>query len=186
MALVLLDNKDSFTYNIVHLLKGLGVTPVVVDSARVRVEELTSFSHIIFSPGPGKPEQYPIMGQVLDRYKGEKKILGVCLGFQYICEYFGAQLYALPQVCHGQQHLIEVDNTDILYRSLANRLHVGLYHSWAIAATTLPAELVASAKSEQGVLMSVSHRSLPIYGMQYHPESFLTSEGKQIMAHFLS
>lgn len=186
MRLLILDNKDSFTYNIVDAIRGItGSSPDVVDSASMDIARVASYSHIIFSPGPGLPAEYPFMGAVLDRYKSRKHILGVCLGYQYICEYFGASLFQLPLVCHGQQHVVEVDVHDPLYQGLGAEILVGRYHSWAIDAASLPSDLLVSGQLASGLLMSVSHNTYSIYGVQYHPESFLSEQGIQVLRNFV-
>lgn len=188
MKTILIDNHDSFTYNIVDLLrKSKHPSFEVVKSNKVELDSIAEFDKIIFSPGHGTPSDFPILHLLLDRYKQTHSFLGICLGHQAICAYFGASLYQLPTVCHGQQHTIHLEEPrDYLFEGLPARLQVGLYHSWAVNSASLPWELQATATSENQVLMSVAHREYDIRGIQFHAESFLTTQGIYMLDNFLS
>ena len=188
MKIILIDNNDSFTYNIVGLLQRRKHIPFdVVRSHEIDLESIASYEKIIISPGHGTPTDFPAIFKILDRYKATHSILGICLGHQAICEYFGASLYRLPIVCHGQQQEIHVvEPGDYMFKGLPSHIQVGLYHSWAVDQTSLPWELQATSISENQVLMSVKHREYDIRGIQFHVESFLTTQGEKILDNFLS
>ena len=186
MNILLIDNHDSFTYNLVDLIQyKLGYDVTIIKSEAVDIDAVASYSHIIFSPGPGIPSEQPAMFKILERYAATKKILGICLGMQAIGMYYGGDLYNLPTVIHGQQHQISISNHDHIFKQLNDTIPVGLYHSWAIA-TPLSAPLQIMAMSERGILMSIAHESYAVYGVQFHPESHLTPDGKQIIQNFLA
>lgn len=186
MNILLIDNHDSFTYNLVDLIKyKLGYDVTIVKSEAVDIAAVANYSHIIFSPGPGIPDEQPAMFQILDYYAATKKILGICLGMQAIGIYYGGKLYNLPTVIHGQQHQISISNHQHIFKNLPDTLAVGLYHSWAIG-TPLPSPLQIVAMSERNILMSIAHETFDVYGVQFHPESHLTPVGKQIIQNFLA
>ena len=188
MKTILIDNNDSFTYNIVGLLQRSKRTLFeVVHSHEVALDAIAEFEKIIISPGYGTPKDFPTIYNILDRYKATHSILGICLGHQAICEYFGASLYQLPTVCHGQQQTVyRGEATDYLFEGLPSQIQVGLYHSWAVDKLSLPEELQATSISQNQVLMSVRHREYDICGIQFHLESFLTTQGEKILDNFLS
>lgn len=186
MKILIIDNNDSFTYNIIGLLKTINKGTIEVRNAHaLSLETVRDFDKIIFSPGPGLPSDFPIMHQILETYKSQKSILGICLGHQAIGEYFGAELIHLPIVYHGQKHTIKVDTSNQLYENLANPLQVGLYHSWALQKENFPSDLQITGVSSKGVVMSISHQMYDIHGVQYHPESFISTYGQQIISNFL-
>ena len=186
--IVLIDNYDSFTYNLVHLFyEVLGYEITVVKNDQVTVEEIGEYDKIILSPGPGIPDEAGITKAVIAEYAGKKPILGVCLGLQSIAEVFGAKLKNLPQVYHGIQTSIQMtENTSILYNGIEEEIQVGRYHSWAIDETTVPENITVTSVDATGEIMSIEHSDYPVYGVQYHPESILTPLGKQIISNFLS
>jgi len=185
--ILLLDNYDSFTYNLLHYMEALGAPVVVYRNDEITLEDVAAFDHIVLSPGPGLPEEAGILKAVIARYGAEKPLLGICLGMQAIGEVFGAKLQNLNTVHHGVATTIEVvDPQDILYQNLPQSLSVGRYHSWIVDPATLPETLVVTAQTPEGHPMSMRHRSLPIYGVQYHPESILTPLGKTILHHWLT
>ena len=162
-----------------------------VESTVVSVEDLDldaveQFSHIMISPGPDVPRAYPQLFAMLERYHQTKSILGVCLGHQTICEFFGGELYNLGNVRHGQQRPLLQQLPNPLFNDLPERFNIGLYHSWAILQKSLEnTPLVLTSTCDQDVLMAFKHQHLPIYGVQFHPESFITEYGEQILRNWL-
>lgn len=186
VSVVLIDNNDSFTYNIVNVIDRLeGVALTVVNYKDIDVERLASYDRIIISPGPSLPSDYPILFDILNEYKDYKPILGICLGHQTICSYFGASLYNLSEVVHGQLHSVSIIEDSTLFDGVCSPTCVGLYHSWAVDINSLPKEIIPIAVSEKEVLMGVQHSELPIYGIQFHPESFLTVDGVNMLSNFI-
>ncbi|AUI66329.1 MULTISPECIES: anthranilate synthase component II [Glaesserella] len=184
--LLIIDNHDSFTFNLVDLLRKIGAEMKVVSVEELDLDEIEQFSHIMISPGPDVPRAYPQLFEMLERYHQHKSILGVCLGHQTLCEFFGGELYNLSNVRHGQQRPLIQQTDNPLFANLPERFHIGLYHSWAISQKSLKnTPLVPTSTCDQGVLMAVKHCSLPIYGVQFHPESFITEYGEQILRNWL-
>lgn len=184
--IVIIDNHDSFTYNLVQLFdENKHCTISVISEDEVVVESLNKFDMIVLSPGPDVPSRYPVLFQILDRYKREKPILGVCLGHQTIGQYFGAKLVNLPEVYHGQSRDLELLKDDYLFQNIDTLISVGLYHSWALSIEALPDELEVIAKSKEEVIMAIRHKEYDIRGVQFHPESFITSHGKEIIANWI-
>lgn len=158
----------------------------VINSEELDLHDLDLFTHVIISPGPMTPADYPVLENVISYcLKNRKPLLGICLGHQAIGTYFGAKLTRLDQVIHGQQHTIEVTQKNNLLDSLPNSFPVGLYHSWVLSTVNFPEELEITAYSKE-LIMAIQHKTSPIYGIQFHPESFLTSRGKKILINFLS
>ncbi|QLB20519.1 anthranilate synthase component II [Vespertiliibacter pulmonis] len=185
--LLLIDNHDSFTFNLVDLLRKIGVETKVVSVETLNLEEVNAFSHIMISPGPDVPSAYPQLFAMLERYQQTKSILGVCLGHQTLCEFFGGTLYNLDNVRHGQQRSLTQILDNPLFEGLPKQFNIGLYHSWAISQNSLEnTPLVATAFCDQNVLMAVKHQNLRLYGVQFHPESFITEFGEQILRNWLS
>lgn len=185
MKLLIFDNYDSFTYNIVHAIRELGTDPTVVRNDCIALDEIDKFDKIIISPGPGIPSEAGILQQLLQEYADKKSILGICLGHQAIGERFGARLKNLPEVYHGIKTEIDIIRPDYIFDGLGNKLEVGRYHSWAIDPESIPAELEITALSPDGCIMAVRHRDFDIRGVQFHPESVLTPEGTKIIENWL-
>lgn len=185
--ILVLDNYDSFTYNLVHYIEELTDDEVsVFRNDEITLEAVDNYDTIILSPGPGLPKDAGILEDVIRTYAASKKILGVCLGMQAIGEVFGGKLKNLDTVYHGVASPIHVlEENDALYNGLPATFEVGRYHSWVIDETNFPAELKITAKEEHGQIMSVTHSDYQLYGVQYHPESILTENGKQLIANFL-
>lgn len=183
--IVLIDNYDSFTYNLVHYLEDLEARVTVLRNDEFALEDLKPFDKIVLSPGPGLPQQAGHLCGVIKTYAGQKSILGVCLGMQAIAEVFGGTLINLPQVQHGVATAIKIDNREPIYRGLPAEIQVGRYHSWVVNPIDFPDSLLCTAQDSQGNIMSLRHQTLDITGVQYHPESILTSEGKKILANWL-
>lgn len=185
--LLIVDNNDSFTFNLVDLIRKIGIAMEIVPVAALDLDKVEAFSHILISPGPDVPRAYPQLFALLERYHQTKSILGVCLGHQTLCEFFGGELYNLGQVRHGQQRFLIQDKPNRLLADLPKQFQIGLYHSWAISQESLAnSPLVATAFCDQHILMAVQHRDLPLFSVQFHPESFITEYGEQILRNWLN
>lgn len=185
MKTVIIDNYDSFTYNLAHLVKELGAEVSVVRNDQFQLPELKPFDKIILSPGPGIPTEAGLLMDVIDAYASVKPILGVCLGHQAIGEYFGGKLTNLSQVFHGIASTISITAPDYIYKELPAQVQVGRYHSWVVDNEGLPDCLEVTSVSEEGQIMSLRHKQYDVRGIQYHPESVLTPEGRKIIANWL-
>ena len=185
MKTVIIDNYDSFTYNLAHLVKELGAEVSVVRNDQFRLSELKPFDKIILSPGPGIPTEAGLLMDVIDAYASVKPILGVCLKHQAIGEYFGGKLTNLSQVFHGIASIISITAPDYIYKELPAQVQVGRYHSWVVDNEGLPDCLEVTSVSEEGQIMSLRHKQYDVRGIQYHPESVLTPEGRKIIANWL-
>ncbi len=185
MKIVIIDNYDSFTYNLSHLVKALGAEVTVYRNDQFKLSELQQFDKIILSPGPGIPSEAGLLMDVIAEYKGKKPILGVCLGHQAIGESFGGTLTNLSDVFHGVQTDIDITVDDYVFAGLSKRIPVGRYHSWVVDAKGFPADLEITAVSEEGQVMALRHKTFDIRGIQFHPESVLTPDGKQMIKNWL-
>lgn len=185
MKIVTIDNYDSFTYNLAHLVKELGATVDVLRNDRFEMDELEKYDKILLSPGPGVPEEAGLLPDVIRTYSGKKPILGVCLGEQAIGQVFGGRLVNLSKVFHGVQTDIRLTEPDYIFRGLPEKIPVGRYHSWVVDTEGLPATLAVTAVSPEGQIMALKHREYDVHGIQFHPESVLTPDGKQIMKNWL-
>lgn len=185
--IVIIDNQDSFTYNLNQIFEQHPFcNVVVVSSENLNIEDLEPYDQIVLSPGPDTPSAYPILFEVIDLYQHTKPILGVCLGHQTIAEYFGGKLINLEKPFHGEKTALSfMDNKDVLFKGIADPCLVGLYHSWAVDKDTLPKELGITALSQQGVIMGISHKYYPICGIQFHPESYMSNQGIQIINNWI-
>lgn len=186
MKLLLTDNNDSFTYNLAELVDSVfGNRPDIMLTADAATRNLAEYDGIILSPGPGLPEDFPGMHKILSEYGGIIPILGVCLGHQSICTYFGGSLFYMQEVLHGYPEEIKVsDESSRLFRNFPNQFKAGLYHSIAVSRDTLPKTLTITAVSQRGIIMAVEHVDFPVYGIQFHPESFITEHGKALIKNF--
>ena len=185
MKTVIIDNYDSFTYNLGHLLKELGAEVTVVRNDKFRMEELEQYDKIILSPGPGIPSEAGLLLDVIRTYAGRKPILGVCLGHQAIGDVFGARLENLKDVFHGVQTEGTQLGNDYIFQGLPRRIQMGRYHSWVVARDSMPDCLEITATADDGEIMALRHRQMDIHGIQFHPESVLTPEGRTIVRNFL-
>ena len=185
MKIVIIDNYDSFTYNLSHLLKELGAEVEVVRNDKFELKDLEQYDKIVLSPGPGIPSEAGLLLDVIRTYAGRKPILGVCLGHQAIGEVFGASLENLKEVYHGVQTEGTQLGNDYIFEGLPERVMMGRYHSWVVAKDSLPECLEVTAMSDDGEIMAMCHRQYDIHGIQFHPESVLTPEGKTIVGNFL-
>lgn len=185
MKIVIIDNYDSFTYNLSHLLKELGAEVDVVRNDKFELKDLEQYDKIVLSPGPGIPSEAGLLLDVIRTYAGRKPILGVCLGHQAIGEVFGASLENLKEVYHGVQTEGTQLGNDYIFDGLPERVMMGRYHSWVVAKDSVPECLEVTAMSDDGEIMAMRHRQYDIHGIQFHPESVLTPEGKIIVGNFL-
>lgn len=186
MNIVIIDNYDSFTYNLSHQLKALGAQVDVVRNDAFQMSQLEPYDKIVLSPGPGIPEEAGLLNDVIRHYAGRKPILGVCLGHQAIAEVFGGRLENLRTVYHGVQTPTHIINHDYLFDHLPETFEVGRYHSWVVSRSGLPDCLEVTAISDDGHIMSLRHRTYDVRGIQFHPESILTPEGARILQNWLS
>jgi len=185
MVLVI-DNYDSFTYNLVQYLEELGAKTKTFRNDKITFEEIAAlkFDRIVISPGPGRPEDAGISPQVIKDYYQKVPILGVCLGHQAIGQVFGASIVKAPTIMHGKTSQILHNGKDI-FNGIKSPFEATRYHSLVIDPKTLPANLLVTAHTEDGVIMGVREKSFPLFGVQFHPESILTQEGKKILKNFL-
>ena len=187
MKILLLDNYDSFTYSLLHVVKELGIKDVeVFRNDQIALSEIERFDKIILSPGPGIPEEAGLLLPIIKQYAPTKSILGVCLGHQAIGEAFGATLENLTDVYHGVQTPVHIIKDDILFQHLEHEIPVGRYHSWVVSRNAFPECLEITAESQEGQIMALRHRMYDVHGIQFHPESVLTPQGKVIIQNFLN
>jgi len=186
--ILLFDNYDSFTYNLVHLVeKILHIKVDVFRNDEIAIEKVKDYDKIILSPGPGIPEEAGMLLPLIKEYASSKSILGVCLGHQAIGEAFGATLINLETVYHGIATPIKIlDKNDPLYKGLAETIEVGRYHSWIVSAKDLPAELEIKSVDANNYIMGLKHKNFDVQGVQFHPESVLTPCGEQIIRNWLT
>ncbi|MCQ2192005.1 MAG: aminodeoxychorismate/anthranilate synthase component II [Paludibacteraceae bacterium] len=184
--IVIIDNYDSFTYNLSHLVKELGADVTVYRNDQFELPQLEQFDKIILSPGPGIPSEAGLLLDVIKSYAGKKPILGVCLGHQAIGEAFGGKLTNLSQVYHGLQTPCNLFGNDYVFEGLGNTCQIGRYHSWVVDKKDFPMCLEVTAESEEGFIMGLKHKDYDIHGIQFHPESVLTPEGKKMINNWLN
>lgn len=186
MKIVIIDNYDSFTYNLSHLVKELGAEVTVYRNDKFELSSLQQFDKIILSPGPGIPSEAGLLLDVIREYAGKKPILGVCLGHQAIGESFGGRLTNLSDVFHGVATPCNIVADDYIFEGMTSLIEVGRYHSWVVDAESIPSCLEATSLSDEGYIMSLRHRDYDIRGIQFHPESVLTSQGRQIILNWIN
>lgn len=187
MKILIFDNYDSFTYNLVHLVKELGFTDVDVKrNDKITLDEVAKYDKIILSPGPGIPSEAGLLLPLIKEFAGKKPILGVCLGHQAIGESFGAKLTNLEDVYHGVATQIKITKEDYIFDSLGTELEVGRYHSWIVNNQNLPECIEVTAIDSKGQIMALRHKEYDIHGVQFHPESVLTPTGEIIIRNFLN
>ena len=185
MKIVIIDNYDSFTYNLSHLIKEIGAEVTVIRNNQFTLNQLERFDKIVLSPGPGIPSEAGLLLDVIKTYKGRKPILGVCLGHQAIGEVFGGTLENLSDVFHGVATEGTQFSNDYIFDSLPKRITMGRYHSWVVSRENFPTGLEVTAVSDEGQIMALKHKNYDIHGIQFHPESVLTPEGKTILRNFI-
>lgn len=182
--IAVVDNYDSFTYNLVHYLEDIGAEVAVMFNDQIDERILDGADGILFSPGPGLPEASGNLMAVVKKYHAQKPILGVCLGMQALCLNSGGTLKNLKKVFHGVASKIQVNPMSKMYAGLPSEMEVGRYHSWVVQEPL--EDYVITAKDSEGSIMSMEHKSLPIWAVQYHPESILTPDGKVILENWLA
>lgn len=186
MKILVLDNYDSFTYNLVHIIRALGYNLDVYRNDRIAVQDVGAYDKILLSPGPGIPDEAGIMKPVITEYGPSKSILGVCLGHQGIGEVHGASLYNIPRVLHGVTSTVEVkDPQDYLFSSVPKTFQATHYHSWAVVADSIRDDLQVTAVNNDGMVMGLRHKRYDVRGVQFHPESIMTPEGPKIIRSWL-
>lgn len=186
--ILLIDNYDSFVYNLYQIIGQYNSDIKVVRNDELEIEDIRNMSptHIVLSPGPGKPSDAGICEKIVKKLGSSIPILGVCLGHQAICEVYGATVTYAQTLMHGKQSLVNVNTNSVLYRDMSDEIRVARYHSLAVDKMTIPDELKITGMSDDGEVMSIEHTKYPVYGVQYHPESILTPQGKQIIKNFLN
>lgn len=187
MKILVLDNYDSFTYNLVHLIRENGFAVDIFRNDKISLEDVAQYDKILLSPGPGIPDEAGIMKQVVREYGPTKSILGICLGHQGIGEVYGASLFNIPNVLHGVTSRTEVkDQNEYLFRSVPEKFQATHYHSWAVLPESIPAELKVTAVNDEGLIMGLSHHKYDVRGLQFHPESIMTPEGPKMIKNWLN
>lgn len=185
MNVLVIDNYDSFTYNLVHCLQVLGCEVTVKRNDQLKLEDVKPFNKILLSPGPGIPDEAGLLKPIIKTYAATKSILGVCLGQQAIGEVFGGSLTNLNEVFHGVATKVHISVDDeSLFKGLEKTIEVGRYHSWVVD-NNLPDALEATSFDDNGHVMSLRHKTFDVKGVQYHPESVLTPQGKQILKNWI-
>ena len=187
MKILVLDNYDSFTYNLVYIIRqlGYGAQMDVFRNDKISLDDVERYDKILLSPGPGLSSEAGIMPELLKKYSSTKSILGVCLGHQAIGEAFGGELTNLSEVLHGVASKVTVQQ-DLLFDQIPYTFNIGRYHSWVIDETTLSPDLEVIARTPDQQIMAVRHRTLDVRGLQFHPESILTENGVKIMQNWLA
>ena len=186
MKILVLDNYDSFTYNLVHILRELGHTPDIYRNDKISLKDVGGYDKIMLSPGPGIPDEAGIMKEVIREYGKTKSILGICLGHQGIGEVFGAQLFNIPKVLHGVTSKVSIDDkSEYLFDGVENNFDATHYHSWAVKPGTIPPSLKITASNSEGLIMGLRHVEYDVKGVQFHPESVMTKEGPKMIANWI-
>ena len=187
MNILVLDNYDSFTYNLVHIIRALGHPVDVYRNDKIPLGEVDKYDKILLSPGPGIPDEAGIMKEVIRTYGPKKSILGVCLGLQGIGEVFGARLFNIPKVLHGVTSMTDVKDPDeYLFRGVSPRFQATHYHSWAVVPETVNGDLQITAVNEENLVMGLRHKRFDVRGVQFHPESIMTIEGPKMIENWLN
>ncbi len=186
MKILVLDNYDSFTYNLVHIIRSLGYDMDIFRNDKIDIAEVKKYDKILLSPGPGIPDEAGIMKEVVRQYGPTKSILGICLGHQGIGEVFGAALFNIPKVLHGVTSISEViDRDEYLFKDVSQKFQSTHYHSWAVRADSITPELQVTAVNDEGLVMGLRHKTYDVKGLQFHPESIMTPEGPKMIRNWL-
>ncbi|MEO6166251.1 MAG: aminodeoxychorismate/anthranilate synthase component II [Chitinophagales bacterium] len=186
IKILVIDNYDSFVYNLVHILKNLEVETVdVIKNDKTGMDEVSGYNKILLSPGPGLPKDAGLMPAIIQQYAATKSILGVCLGHQAIGEYFGGTLINLKEPLHGISSNIKIVQQDYLFANIPSDFKIGHYHSWVVS-SQLPKELEILAKDDKDNIMALKHVAYDVRGVQFHPESILTEHGKTIIENWIN
>jgi len=187
MRILVIDNQDSFVYNLVHYIEAFGHTTTVKRPINVSCIDIENYDKVVLSPGPGLPKESGELMLAIALWHRKIPMLGVCLGHQALAQFFGAELHNLEQVTHGVSTPMNIGkNQDELFNNLPNRIEVARYHSWCVKSHTLPHELECIATDDHEVIMALRHRNYPIHGIQFHPESILTPLGRTIVKNWLN
>lgn len=186
MKIFIVDNYDSFTYNLFQYIEEEGAEVCVKRNDQFSIDEIEAYDKIVLSPGPGIPDEAGLLKAVIQHYAPTKPILGVCLGEQAIGEVFGAKLFNLPKVFHGVQTPVKITADDYIFQSLPQTIDVGRYHSWVVSKEDFPSCLEITAISEEGQIMSLRHKQYDVHGIQFHPESILTPLGHEMIRNFVN
>lgn len=187
MKILILDNYDSFTYNLVQYIEEItGTRPTVARNDEITLEQVGQYDKIVLSPGPGLPKEAGILCEVIETYAATKSILGVCLGLQAIGETFGGSLENLNQVYHGMATPVEIlDKNEPLFKDMSPLIEVGRYHSWVVSNQNVPEDLQVTAVDADGQIMAMTHKKYDVRGVQFHPESIMTNEGMQMLKNWI-
>jgi anthranilate synthase component II len=187
MKILVLDNYDSFTYNLVHIIRELGFAMDIFRNDKIALEDVKKYDKILLSPGPGIPDEAGIMKQVIKTYGASKSILGVCLGHQGIGEVYGAKLFNIPKVLHGVTSEVEVkDSGEYLFKGVSPRFQATHYHSWAVVPESFTPDIKITATNDEGLVMALAHTKYDVRGVQFHPESVMTPEGPKMIKNWLA
>jgi anthranilate synthase component 2 len=187
MKILVLDNYDSFTYNLVHIIRALGYPVNIYRNDKIALEDVKRYDKILISPGPGIPDEAGIMKAVVKEYGATKSIIGICLGHQGIAEVYGARLFNIPKVLHGVTSVATVTDTqEILFKGVSEKFQATHYHSWAVVPESFTPELKITARNDEGLVMALSHTKYDVKGVQFHPESVMTPEGPKMIKNWLS
>lgn len=183
--ILVIDNYDSFTYNLVHYLHDLDCDVTVKRNDKLTLDEVEKFDKILLSPGPGIPDEAGLLKPIIERFSSTKSILGICLGQQAIAEVFGGTIENLEKVYHGvSTEIMLINDDEVLYKGIPKKIEVGRYHSWVVS-ENLPEVLIVTAVDANGEVMSLRHKDYDVRAVQYHPESILTPEGKKILKNWV-
>jgi anthranilate synthase component 2 len=186
MKILVLDNYDSFTYNLVHMIREIGYEPEIHRNDKITLAEVVRFDKILISPGPGIPSEAGILKSLVEQYGPSKSILGVCLGHQGIAEVYGSKLFNLENVLHGVTSNINVtDGGEKLFRGIPRKFKATHYHSWAVSSDGLDPSMLITATNDDGLVMALRHREFDVRGVQFHPESIMTEHGSKMIANWI-
>lgn len=186
MKILVLDNYDSFTYNLVHIIRALGYAPDIFRNDKIAMEDVKRYDKILLSPGPGIPDEAGIMKAVVREYGPTKSIIGICLGHQGIAEVYGAKLFNIPKVLHGVTSTATVtDRNEPLFKGVSDKFQATHYHSWAVVPESFTPELKITAVNDEGLVMALSHVKYDVRGVQFHPESVMTPEGPLMIKNWI-
>ncbi|CAN5353655.1 aminodeoxychorismate/anthranilate synthase component II [soil metagenome] len=187
MKILVLDNYDSVTYNLVHIIRELGHDPDIYRNDKIDINDVAQYDKILLSPGPGIPDEAGILKQLIEKYGASKSILGVCLGHQAIAEVYGAKLFNLPNVLHGVTSSVKViQRSEKIFTGIPETFEGTHYHSWAVIAESVGNDLEVTAINKDGIIMGIAHKKFDVRGVQFHPESVMTEFGKKMMNNWLT
>jgi anthranilate synthase component 2 len=185
LKVLIIDNNDSFTYNLKHYINKFSDLVDVVRHNNLDIDNVGDYDKILFSPGPGLPKEYPILNNILIKYGTSKSILGICLGQQAIAEFYGCKLENLSIAMHGVSSMVKHLNNCSLYKNMPLSFKIGHYHSWVVSHKNMPEDLVITSINEGGLIMSLKHRIYDINSVQFHPESIMTEHGIILIENWL-